>query len=170
VAITWLEALGFETTTRQQDDGGATVHAEIRLGDAVVMVAPADEPYEMPKLIGRSTGHGLYLLADDGRTATVMPIRPPRVKPRPSATAKTRSTVSSPRVSRQTAVRRRGPPHSTATTSLAQAASLRSNPPVLASRWGVNAPSRDVWFELAAKQSFRLHVAALWLQLLSEPR
>ena len=25
----------------------------------------ADEPYEMPKLIGRSTGHGLYLLADD---------------------------------------------------------------------------------------------------------
>ena len=65
VAITGLEALGFETTTRQQDDGGATVHAEIRLGDAVVMVAPADEPYEMPKLIGRSTGHGLYLLADD---------------------------------------------------------------------------------------------------------
>ena len=29
------------------------------------MVAPADEPCEMPKLIGRSTGHGLYLLADD---------------------------------------------------------------------------------------------------------
>jgi hypothetical protein len=54
--ITWLEALGFETTTRQQDDGGATVHAELRLGDAVVMVAPADEPYETPKLIGRSTG------------------------------------------------------------------------------------------------------------------
>jgi hypothetical protein len=39
------------------------------------------------------------------------------------------------RARRQTAVRRRGSPHSTATTSLAQAASLRSNPPVLASRW-----------------------------------
>ena len=65
VAITWLETLGFETTTRQQDDGGATVHAELRLGDAVVMVAPADEPYETPKLIGRSTGRGLYLLVDD---------------------------------------------------------------------------------------------------------
>jgi hypothetical protein len=26
-AITWPEALGFETTTRQQDDGGASVHA-----------------------------------------------------------------------------------------------------------------------------------------------
>ena len=65
VAIRWLEALGFETTTRQQDEGGATVHAELRLGDAVVMVAPADEPYETHKLIGRSTGRGLYLLVDD---------------------------------------------------------------------------------------------------------
>ena len=64
-AITWLEAVGFETTTRQRDEGGATVHAELRLGDAVVMVAPADEPYETPELIGRSTGHGLYLLVDD---------------------------------------------------------------------------------------------------------
>jgi uncharacterized glyoxalase superfamily protein PhnB len=64
-AITWLEALGFETTTRQRDDRGATVHAELRLGDAVVMVAPVHEPYETPKLIGRSTGHGLYLLVDD---------------------------------------------------------------------------------------------------------
>ena len=64
-AITWLEGLGFETTTRQQDDGGVTVHAELGLGDAVVMVAPVDEPYETPKLIGRSTGHGLYLLVDD---------------------------------------------------------------------------------------------------------
>ena len=64
-AITWLEGLGFETPTRQQDDDGVTVHAELRLGDAVVMVAPVDEPYETPKLIGRSTGHGLYLLVDD---------------------------------------------------------------------------------------------------------
>src|SRR5690242_7803806 len=64
-AITWLHALGFETTTRQEDGGGVTVHAELRLGDAVVMVAPAEEPYEMPRLINRSTGHGLYLLLAD---------------------------------------------------------------------------------------------------------
>jgi uncharacterized glyoxalase superfamily protein PhnB len=64
-AITWLEALGFKTITRQQDHQGATVHAESRLGDAVVMVAPADEPYETPKLFGRSTGRGLYVLVDD---------------------------------------------------------------------------------------------------------
>jgi uncharacterized glyoxalase superfamily protein PhnB len=63
-AITWLEVLGFETTTRQQDSG-ATVHAELRLGDAVVMVAPADGLYETLRLVGRSTGHGLYLLVDD---------------------------------------------------------------------------------------------------------
>lgn len=31
------------------------------------MVAPADEKYEIPMLIGRSTGHGLYLLVDDVR-------------------------------------------------------------------------------------------------------
>ena len=29
------------------------------------MVAPADEPYGTPKLLGRSTGHGLYVLVDD---------------------------------------------------------------------------------------------------------
>jgi uncharacterized glyoxalase superfamily protein PhnB len=64
-AITWLEALGFETATRQRGDDQAVIHAELRLGDAAVMVAPADEAYEIPKLIGRSTGHGLYLQVDD---------------------------------------------------------------------------------------------------------
>jgi uncharacterized glyoxalase superfamily protein PhnB len=64
-AIDWLQALGFETTTRQANEAGAFLHAELRLGEAVVMVAPADERYERPKLIDRSTGQGLYLLADD---------------------------------------------------------------------------------------------------------
>ena len=63
-AMAWLEALGFETTNRQEDDG-RVVHAELRLGDAVVMIAPAAERYETPKLIDRSTGKGLYLLVDD---------------------------------------------------------------------------------------------------------
>jgi uncharacterized glyoxalase superfamily protein PhnB len=58
-AITWLEALGFEPTTRLRDEGNVTVHAELRLGDAVVMVASADEPYQTPELIGPSTGYGL---------------------------------------------------------------------------------------------------------------
>ena len=64
-AITWLEGLGFAVTTRQRDDAGRTVHAELRMGEAVVMVAHADEGYETHRVIGRSTGHGLYLLVED---------------------------------------------------------------------------------------------------------
>ncbi len=64
-AMDWLAALGFETTAREDGADGRLVHAELRLGEAVVMVAPADEPYEVPRLIERSTGHGLYLLVDD---------------------------------------------------------------------------------------------------------
>jgi uncharacterized glyoxalase superfamily protein PhnB len=63
-ALAWLGALGFETTTSQEDKGNV-VHAELRLGDAVVMAAPANESYEIPPLIGRSTGAGLYLTVDD---------------------------------------------------------------------------------------------------------
>jgi uncharacterized glyoxalase superfamily protein PhnB len=63
-AIDWLTALGFETTTRQEDHG-VVVHTELRLGEAAVMLAPADQPYETPKLIERSTGAGLYLLVED---------------------------------------------------------------------------------------------------------
>jgi Phage terminase, small subunit len=65
--------------------------------------------------------------AAPGRSATVTPIRPPQVKPGPSPTAKTRSPVSSPRASRQAAVRRQGSPRSTAITSSAQGASRRSS-------------------------------------------
>lgn len=63
-AIAWLEALGFEVTTRQEGADGVA-HAELRLGEAAVMVAPADEAYDTPELIGRSTGRGIYLLVDD---------------------------------------------------------------------------------------------------------
>jgi uncharacterized glyoxalase superfamily protein PhnB len=64
-AIAWLEALGFETTARQTGDHGAVLHAELRLGDAVVMLATADADYAVPPLVGRSTGDGLYLRVDD---------------------------------------------------------------------------------------------------------
>ena len=64
-AIAWLEAIGFETTTRQGGDDGAVVHAELRLNDAVIMLATADADYAVPPLVGRSTGSGLYVLVDD---------------------------------------------------------------------------------------------------------
>ncbi len=64
-AISWLHSLGFSTITRQDGDHGAVLHAELRLGQVVVMVASFDEDYDTPSLKGRSVGYGLYICADD---------------------------------------------------------------------------------------------------------
>jgi uncharacterized glyoxalase superfamily protein PhnB len=64
-ALRWFAAVGFETVRRQDGDDGSVQHAEVRLGDAVVMVASDDAPYTKPALVGRSTGQGIYLLVDD---------------------------------------------------------------------------------------------------------
>lgn len=64
-ALRWLEAVGFATVRRQDGADGSVQHAEVRLGDAVVMVASDDGPYATPPLVGRSTGRGLYLLVED---------------------------------------------------------------------------------------------------------
>jgi uncharacterized glyoxalase superfamily protein PhnB len=64
-AIAWLEAIGFESTARQAGDDEAVLHAELRLNDAVVMLATADADYAVPPLVGRSTGIGLYLRVQD---------------------------------------------------------------------------------------------------------
>ncbi|MEU9731754.1 VOC family protein [Streptomyces sp. NPDC048002] len=64
-AIAWLEALGFTTAARQDGQGGEVVHAELRLGTAVVMVASADAPYDVPQLKGLTTGAGLYVATPD---------------------------------------------------------------------------------------------------------
>jgi uncharacterized glyoxalase superfamily protein PhnB len=43
-AVTWLrDAFGFEPVVEVPGPGGTTVHAEMRLGDGVVMLATADE-------------------------------------------------------------------------------------------------------------------------------
>ena len=54
-ALLWLEAVGFATVRRQDGDDGSVQHAEVRLGDAVVMVASDDAAYTKPALAGRST-------------------------------------------------------------------------------------------------------------------
>jgi uncharacterized glyoxalase superfamily protein PhnB len=64
-AIGWMQALGFEATTRQDGDDGSVQHAELKRGEAAVMVASADADYQVPPLRGRSTGAGLYLLTDE---------------------------------------------------------------------------------------------------------
>jgi uncharacterized glyoxalase superfamily protein PhnB len=57
--------------TRQQGGDGSVLHAELRLGDAVVMLATADADYRMPMLVGHSTGSGLYLLVADVDVAAI---------------------------------------------------------------------------------------------------
>lgn len=59
--LRWLEAVGFEVVARQEDGGGLVLHAEVRLGEVVLMVAGADVEYDVPALKGTSTGCGLYL-------------------------------------------------------------------------------------------------------------
>jgi uncharacterized glyoxalase superfamily protein PhnB len=64
-ALEWMERVGFNVVRRHDDDAGQVLHAEVRLGDAVLMVASNDAACERPALVGRSTGQGLYLLVDD---------------------------------------------------------------------------------------------------------
>jgi uncharacterized glyoxalase superfamily protein PhnB len=48
-AIGWMQALGFEATTRQDGDDGSVQHAELKRGEAAVMVASADADYQVPR-------------------------------------------------------------------------------------------------------------------------
>jgi uncharacterized glyoxalase superfamily protein PhnB len=64
-ALEWMERVGFDVIRRQDAPSGQVVHAEVRLGDAVLMVASNDAEYQRPALVGRSTGQGVYLLLDD---------------------------------------------------------------------------------------------------------
>ncbi|MDH2415939.1 VOC family protein [Nocardioides sp. CER19] len=59
--LRWLESVGFQVVSRQDGLDGTVQHAEVRLGEAVLMVASADAAYDVPRLIGRSSGGGLYL-------------------------------------------------------------------------------------------------------------
>jgi uncharacterized glyoxalase superfamily protein PhnB len=55
----------FQVVARQPGDDGSILHAELRLGDAVVMLATDDADYRVAPLVGDSTGSGLYLLVDN---------------------------------------------------------------------------------------------------------
>ncbi|MEU3509085.1 VOC family protein [Streptomyces longwoodensis] len=60
-ALEWLTATGFEITTRQDGPSSTLTHAELRYGEAVVMIASADADRAAAPLRGSSTGSGLYL-------------------------------------------------------------------------------------------------------------
>ena len=60
-ALEWFEQVGFEVVARQDSEDGGVAHAEVRFGDIVVMLATADQDYDVPDLRGVSVGGGLYL-------------------------------------------------------------------------------------------------------------
>ncbi|CAH0325931.1 VOC family protein [Microbacterium sp. Bi128] len=64
-ALDWLQAVGFGVIQRHDGPAGSVLHAEISMGEAVLMVASSDAAYQRPPLIGQSTGQGLYLLVED---------------------------------------------------------------------------------------------------------
>ena len=61
-ALAWLRAVGFEVVARQDGPDGRVAHAEVRMGEIVLMLADADDQYTVPPLRGVSSGSGLYLL------------------------------------------------------------------------------------------------------------
>jgi uncharacterized glyoxalase superfamily protein PhnB len=51
-ALDWLSAIGFSVIRTQLGDNNVVDHAELRRGQAVVMLASIDRPYQRPQLLG----------------------------------------------------------------------------------------------------------------------
>ncbi len=64
-AIDWLVAIGFEVVARFDTPEGRVQHAELRRGDAALMVSSSERPRAGRPLVDSSTGAGLYLRLDD---------------------------------------------------------------------------------------------------------
>lgn len=64
-ALSWMEAIGFVLVRRHDTLTGSVAHAEVRMGDAVVIVSSAEEGHERPSPADQSTGAGLYLQVTD---------------------------------------------------------------------------------------------------------
>lgn len=60
-ALAWMSQIGFEILARQDDEHGGIAHAEVKYGNAVLMIASADANYDTPQLNSQSVGGGLYL-------------------------------------------------------------------------------------------------------------
>lgn len=75
-AIDWLErTFGFETTMRYPEDQDEVMHAELRLGDAAIIVFSDHDGYERPPRKGPTTGSGIYICVADDATLDVLHAR-----------------------------------------------------------------------------------------------
>jgi uncharacterized glyoxalase superfamily protein PhnB len=75
-AIDWLgQAFGFEPTVVAPDDDGGIAHAELRLGDAVVIVFSDRDGYERPPRRGETSGTGVYLSMPDAAAVDALHTR-----------------------------------------------------------------------------------------------
>lgn len=64
-AISWLQALGFELLLTWPHPDGSLRHAELRMGDAIVMIVGGVGELQQPELQGRTVGHGTYVQTED---------------------------------------------------------------------------------------------------------
>ena len=61
--VAWLqEAYGFELVRSFPDESGASQHAELRMGDGVVVVQRDQAGYDVPADKGTSTGRGAAIV------------------------------------------------------------------------------------------------------------
>lgn len=64
-ALAWFRALGFTVLREQDDETGELMHAEVRLGNAVIMIGTTTQRTVGTPTGGEPTGHGFYLCTDD---------------------------------------------------------------------------------------------------------
>jgi uncharacterized glyoxalase superfamily protein PhnB len=62
-ALTFMSRAFGATVTTRWDEDGVVQHAEVMLGDGVLMIGTADHPATAVR--DRSVGQGLYLVVDD---------------------------------------------------------------------------------------------------------
>lgn len=65
-ALAWLERVfGFEITASFPDDAGGILHAELRRGNAAILVFSDRDGYERPPRKGDTAGFGAYVSVSD---------------------------------------------------------------------------------------------------------
>ena len=65
-ALSWLaEAFGFEVVTSQAGDDGRILHAEMRVGDGVIMIGQNDDLHKAPGKDATANCPGTYVVIEN---------------------------------------------------------------------------------------------------------